>query len=246
MCNLYDVIHQRCHLTADEESRKACMAANCIQIVAGKLEAAWLPWVTSNDPRADAALVQSATTACGVLLNILILDGAAAARHPAMTALANCLLANVGTQELTYGAKPILVANAVVVCFRVLLHTPCENSSWAAMVSTSQWDCFAAGIHPFLVAGLAAEVQGDQGFAKDVLDLWHLAVQSLPDACRRLPALHAALKATAVYTIWEKAVAAGDGSRSGRGGSGGGTDDGDDALPSPNVAVADTLARLHF
>ena len=231
-----------CHLTADDDSRQICVAAKCVETVAGKLEAAWLPWIANNDVRVTDALVQSAATACGVLLNILILEGAAAAQHPAAAALLVRMLAAVGTGGLTYAAKPVLVANTVVVCLRILLHTTSADlETGMGPGGAAQWSGFAAGASQFLAAGVASAPQQDLGFSEDLLDLWHLAVQSLPDACRRHGALHAALKGTGLYAEWEKAAAAG----SGNSGSGA-ADDVADELPHPNLAVADSLARLHL
>lgn len=225
-----------CHLTAEDSSRGICISSGCVVLVASKLEGAWIPWIVSNDRRSDPALVQSAATACGALLNVLILNGAKAATQPTSVALLHRILTNVGdTTNLSYAKHPVLVANLVVISLRVSLHT-------VADIAEAEWAAFACGIRPFLEAGLAAatlNAKETKLFEDDLENLWHLAVQSLPDGCKRNPRLLAALKAAGVFDSWKDAAAS---ARNSSARSQDAVDE--DGLPHPADAVADSLARL--
>ena len=126
----------------------------------------------------------------------------------------------------------MLVANGVVVVLRVLLHH--KQSDRVAAVTSIGWDRFAAGIAPFLVAGLV-------GLEDDLSDLWHLTVQCLPQAAQAHAELHVALKGTVVYPTWQAAAAVG---AAAEGGVQSAECEEEGALPHPSVAVAESLMQL--
>jgi lysylphosphatidylglycerol synthetase-like protein (DUF2156 family) len=123
------------------------MAAEVPEILADRLGSLWLPAIAADlkttspffasstalegGSLSESPLVQAASSAFGSLLNVLVLEGAAAvAKGTAMTALAAGLVVGklaLGT-ALEFERIPTLVANAVVVVLLALAVAPVRGN----------------------------------------------------------------------------------------------------------------------
>jgi len=171
-----------CHLTADEETLSVVMESRCIEMVADALRSTWLPdafvtmgpdTVPSDMPSADDAAAQTVITACGMLLNVVVVWPLGAAEGPGYPPMLTVLAAAVAfCQHPGIGGLPAVHAHMATIAVYLLrrdLHRAAGVSSGGIL---------RAGFD-FISAGVAHRQSGSDGAWDDIQELWAITCQVL-------------------------------------------------------------------